>query len=108
MTMTEAEKLEKLKILTGEKDVNLLKGYIYIAGEEVLNRAYPFGRPNGARVPEEYEANQINIAVFLLSKNGAEGQTIMNENGIYRMYGGDGHIPNKYFGGIVPMAGVPA
>ena len=52
----------------------------------VLNRRYPFGVPEGAGVPHQYEHIQLQIAVELYSKRGAEGQTAHSENGIGRSY----------------------
>ena len=42
--------------------------------------------PEGATVPAEYEHIQLQIAVELFSKRGAEGQISHNENGINRTY----------------------
>jgi hypothetical protein len=50
----------------------------------VLNRMYPFGYPDGTVVPPRYERIQIQLAVELYSKRGAEGQTSHSENGISR------------------------
>ena len=50
----------------------------------VLNRMYPFGYPDGTAVPDRYERIQVQLAVELYSKRGAEGQTGHSENGISR------------------------
>lgn len=52
----------------------------------VLNKRYPFGVPEEATVPTMYEHIQLQIAVELYSKMGAEGQTAHNENGVNRTY----------------------
>ena len=52
----------------------------------VLNRRYPFGVPEGATVPTMYEHIQLQIAVELYSKMGAEGQTAHKENGVDRTF----------------------
>ena len=86
--MTSAEKLEKLKMLispdTAERE--LLEALLEQAEGIVLNRRYPFGAPEGATVPTAYEHIQLQIALELFSKMGAEGQTAHGENGISRTY----------------------
>ena len=52
----------------------------------VLNRRYPFGVPEEATVPAMYEHIQLQIAVELYSKMGAEGQTAHKENGVDRTF----------------------
>lgn len=52
----------------------------------VLNKRYPFGVPEGESVPKIYEHIQLQIAVELFSKMGAEGQTAHKENGVDRTY----------------------
>lgn len=86
--MTPEEKLIRLEVLispdTAEND--LLMILLEQAEGIVLNRRYPFGVPEGATVPAEYEQVQLQIAVELFSKRGAEGQISHNENGINRTY----------------------
>lgn len=86
--MTPEEKLVRLEVLispdTAESD--LLMFLLEQAAGVVLNRRYPYGVPEGAEVPREYEHIQIQIAVELFSKRGAEGQIAHNENGINRTY----------------------
>jgi len=54
-------------------------------------------------VPKKYHYLQCEIAVFLLNKRGAEGQSRHSENGIDRTYDG-GDIP--MLKNVVPYAGV--
>lgn len=86
--MTPEEKLMRLEVLispdTAEND--LLMILLEQAEGIVLNRRYPFGVPKGATVPAEYEQIQLQIAVELFSKRGAEGQVAHSENGINRTY----------------------
>ena len=86
--MTDAEKLSRLRVLispdTASED--LLSYLLEQAGGIVLNRRYPFGPPEGLGVPAAYEHIQLQVAVELFSKMGAEGQTGHSENGISRSY----------------------
>ena len=70
----------------------------------VLNRRYPFGVPEGATVPTEYEHIQLQVAVELFSKMGAEGQTSHGENGISRAYEAADVSPSL-LGRIIPLIG---
>lgn len=70
----------------------------------VLNQRYPFGAPEGAEVPLRYEHIQLQIAVELFSKMGAEGQTAHSENGISRSYEAADVSPSL-LSKIVPLVG---
>ena len=86
--MTDAEKLSRLKVLISPDTASdeLLTHLLAQAGGIVLNRRHPFGVSEGTIVPAAYAHIQVQIAVELFSKMGAEGQTAHNENGVYRTY----------------------
>lgn len=86
--MTSQEKKAQLAVLISPETASdgLLDLLVRQAEGVVLNRRYPFGPPEGATVPEKYEHIQLQIAVELFSKMGAEGQTAHGENGINRTY----------------------
>lgn len=86
--MTTEEKLVRFEVLISPDTANteLLMFLLEQAEGIVLGRRYPFGVPEGATVPAAYEHTQIQIAVELFSKMGAEGQTAHSENGINRTY----------------------
>lgn len=86
--MTNEEKLEGLRVLISPEtaDDGLLSILLSQAAGIVLNKRYPFGQPEGAEVPTAYEHIQLQIAVELFAKMGAEGQTAHKENGIDRTY----------------------
>lgn len=86
--MTNEEKVSRLEVLISPDTASseLLLSLLEIAEGIVLNRRYPFGAPEGAAVPAIYEHIQLQIAVELFSKMGAEGQTAHGENGISRTY----------------------
>lgn len=86
--MTNEEKLEGLRVLISPDtaDDSLLSILLSQAAGIVLNKRYPFGQPEGAEVPKAYEHIQLQIAVELFAKMGAEGQTAHKENGIDRTY----------------------
>ena len=86
--MTDERKLVRLGVLISpdtESD-EVLQALLDQAAGIVLNKRYPFGIPEGAAVPEAYEHIQLQIAVELYSKMGAEGQTTHDENGVNRVY----------------------
>ena len=86
--MTNEEKIERLAVLISPDTASaeLLNVLINQAEGIVLNRRYPFGPPEGATVPSMYEHIQLQIAVELFSKMGAEGQVEHSENGINRKF----------------------
>jgi hypothetical protein len=103
--MTQAEKLTLLKAMVGESDSEeVLLAYLNIAGNKILNRAFPFDSEE-TEVPKRYEFLQCEIAAYLLNKRGAEGQTAHSENGISRSYE-SADVPESLLGAVTPMVGV--
>lgn len=102
--MLDAEKIKLVKAMSGETDVDTVSAYLSLAGDKICRRAYPFD-PAVTEVPEQYGFTQVEIAVYLLNKRGAEGETAHSENGISRSYE-DGDVPSSLLRQIVPMAGV--
>lgn len=104
--MTDLEKISRLEVLISpdEASTDLLALLVEQAGEIVLNRRYPFGIPEDAIVPRAYEHIQLQIAVELYAKMGAEGQTAHNENGVNRSYEAADVSPSL-LRRIVPVAG---
>ena len=86
--MTNEEKITSLAELISPDtaDVKILSQMIVLSEGIVLNRRYPLGVPQGATVPKQYEHIQLQIALELFAKRGAEGQTEHDENGIARKY----------------------
>lgn len=102
--MTDAEKLALVRSMTGETDEEVVSAYLSLAGSKVCRKAYPFD-PTVFEVPDQYSLVQVEIAVYLLNKRGAEGQTSHSENGISRSYE-DGDVPPTLLREIVPHAAV--
>lgn len=103
--MTENEKLLKLKELyDGDDTDDILLDYLTMAGEVVINKCYPY-RTDVTVVPERYENVQLEIAIYFLNKQGAEGESSHNENGIQRSYE-KASVPNSILNRIMPFAGV--
>lgn len=82
----------------------VLDTMITLAEAEILNRLYPFGWPVRTvppAVPFRYESLQVQLALELYSKRGAEGQTMHSENGISRSWPEKSALLAK----IVPFVG---
>lgn len=104
--MTNEEKIARLEVLISPDTANydLLFSLLSQAEGIVLNKRYPFGPPEGAVVPAVYESTQIQIAMELFSKMGAEGQTAHNENGVSRTWEA-GDVSPSLLKRIVPIVG---
>ena len=104
--MTNEEKITALAALISPDtaDEALLATYITLSEGVVLNRRFPFGPPAEAKVPSQYEHIQLQIALELFSKRGAEGQTEHDENGIARKYE-SADISPTLLKRITPLAG---
>lgn len=102
--MLEVEKKEMVKAMTEETNDSTVSAYLGIAGNKICRKAYPFD-PTVTEVPEQYHFLQVEIAVYLLNKRGAEGESGHSENGISRTYE-NGDVPPSMLRQIVPMCGV--
>ena len=102
--MLETEKIEMVKSMTGETSDGMVSAYLKIAGNKICRKAFPFD-PTVTEVPEQYSLLQVEIAVYLLNKRGADGESAHSENGISRTYE-NGDVPPSMLRQIVPMCGV--
>ena len=86
--MTIEEKLAELaeRIAPDTDTDEVLKGMLSASEALILNRMFPFGYTETQTVPRIYEQIQIQLAVELYNKRGAEGQTAHSENGISRSW----------------------
>ena len=100
-------KLDQLKTLLGISGTDedaLLLTLLSISAQKILDRVYPYD-PTVTEVPARYETKQVEIAVYLYNKRGAEGQIVHNENGINRTYE-SADVPESLMRGITPYVGV--
>lgn len=104
------ELLSQLKVLYEGNDKDdenfdtIAVTYLSIAADKVLNRLYPY-RQEGQVLPVKYYSVVVRIALFLLYKRGAEGETRHTENGVDRSYE-NGDVPESLLADIVPFVGV--
>lgn len=104
--MDNTEKMARLSALISPDTASeaLLFSLLEQSEGIVLNKRYPFGIPENATVPKQYEHIQIQIAVELFTKMGAEGQTVHDENGIKRTFEAADVSPSL-LKRIVPLVG---
>lgn len=81
---------------------SMLSAYLDMAEAKILNRQYPFGVPDNAEVEARFQQTQIEIAIFLYNKRGAEGESGHTENGVTRSYGGSTDVPPELLAQITP------
>ena len=104
--MTEIEKLSLLRVMVGQPNDgenwsdDVLISYLKIAGEKIINRAYPYD-DTVTEVPRRYGVLQCEIAQYLLNKRGAEGQTAHSENGVNRTYA-SADVPESLMSEVIP------
>lgn len=82
----------------------LLSIYLSQAEKKVIKTRHPFGATDTQKSKAliDYEDNVDSIYVYLWNKQGAEGETSHNENGINRSYESAG-IPSSFLSDIVPI-----
>lgn len=105
--MNDEEKLDLLRDLLEIEDSSkdtLLAVYLSLAGEKILQKAYPFD-DDRVEVPRKYSFIQCQIAQYLYNKRGAEGQTYHSESGINRTYE-NADIPKSMLKDVVPFVEV--
>ena len=103
--MTEVEKLSMLRVMVGQPNEgdwsdDVLLSYLNIAGQKIINRAYPYD-DTVTEVPRRYGYLQCDIAAYLLNKRGAEGEISHSENGISRGYA-SADVPEAMLSEITP------
>lgn len=101
-------KLDQLKILLGKQGDNseddLLLMLLTLSAQKILDRVYPYD-DSIKEVPSRYATKQVEIAVYLYNKRGAEGQISHSENTISRTYE-SADVPESLMKGITPYVGV--
>lgn len=106
--MTKQNKIDMLRrMMDGdETDAGILEAFLDMAAHKILNRMYQFPEfyedYEGLEVPDRYTGVQLNIAVYLLNKRGAEGEIQHIENGVHRNYGSS-DIPDAMLKDVVPF-----
>ena len=107
--MTEVEKLSMLRVMVGQPNEgdwsdDVLISYLDIAGQKIINRAYPYD-DTVTEVPRRYGYLQCDIAAYLLNRRGSEGQLSHSENGISRSYA-SADVPESMLSEVCPHVGV--
>lgn len=91
------------------EDDAVLLSYLDQAKEMIVTRMFPYATEEEieyATVPKRFEYKQVRIALYLLNKRGAEGETLHNENGISRRYR-NGDLPDEMLADVLPCVGIP-
>ena len=92
--------LERLKILIpDEENDGLLQELLNQAEDAIKQRRRA---PKELPLESQYSSLQIEIAVFLYNKLGAEGEKTHSENGVNRSYE-NAHIPDSMLNSIVTL-----
>lgn len=98
--MTDAEKIALVKQMSDEAADEVVSAYLFLAEQKICHRLFP---TSTTTLPDGYDALQIEAAVYLLNKRGAEGQTSHSENGISRSYE-SADLPDSLFIGYTAKA----
>lgn len=86
---------------------SLVPVYLETAMQAILERRYPMDSTKTWEDTEgRYDTKACMVAVELINKRGAEGETSHEESDTRRTYGSAG-VSSELLKGIVPMVGVP-
>ena len=108
--MTNMEKLALCRTMVEQPEDaegwsdEILTQYLTIAGQKILNRAYPYD-DTVEEVPRRYGVLQCELAAYLLNKRGAEGEVSHSENGISRTYE-NADVPESMLQDVIPHCGL--
>lgn len=102
--MTDSEKLAMLKVMQEEQDEAVLSTYLFLAGQKITLKMYGEGAA-GNEVPPQYDAVQLEIAVYLLNKRGMDYTVSHSENGITSTFE-KGDVPESLLACVTPYGKV--
>lgn len=112
------DQLETLRFLLGSSaddyEDEQLQVFLDRAESAIMDKRYPFvdwteEDEDGNRVyplESRYYSLQIEIAIALFNRIGAEGEAQHTENGVYRTYQSGGDVPNELLNRVTPKAKV--
>lgn len=103
--MTEFEKLTEVKQLIDEDMITDEQALSYLANAErmIINVVYPYG-DGDEEMPARYDREQIQLAVYLINKRGAENEIEHSEGGVSRVYS-SGDMPSEIYKRLTPKCG---
>lgn len=107
MAMTDEEKAALVRTLLGEDPGDaVVEGYLGVARDLILEARNPFSAdPTAENWEARYDRLQCEVAVELVARRGAEGQTAHKENGVDRTWA-DAGVSSALIGRVVPRARV--
>ena len=97
--------LEILKAWMPDVDDVLLSSALERARLGILELRFPFGYEDGTDLEPQYMGLQIEWAIELIAKMGAEGETAHSSNGVSRTYENAG-VSDSLKRRVVPMCKV--
>lgn len=110
--MTTEEKIAYIGVISEETDENVISAFLNMAEEIARNKVFPWGvkddetsEEHAQKVLDRYSNVICEIAVYLLNKRGAEGETVHNENSGDRTYESAG-VPISILRKLTPFCGV--
>ena len=105
--MDRSEMIATIMEISEESDANVVGFYLDNAEEIILNQLYPFDEsweiPERVAVPARYQKFWERLTIYLLAKNGADGESVHIENGIHRHYTAT-DVPPDMLREIIPKA----
>ena len=98
--------LDRLRIRITENDISdvELEDILESAKAVILSRRFPYSE-YPLELEDRYKDLQIRIAVEMISKRGAEGETAHSENGVSRSYS-SASVSEELLREITPKVGV--
>lgn len=107
--MKDEEMVAAVEMLLDDERYNrFVRHYLEIAKGVVVAHMWPYAEDaSWEDVPGKYHPQTVEIAVYLVNRRGAEGETSHSESGVSRSYESAG-VPASFMRGITPHVGVPS
>ena len=103
---SDLRKAVSIELGTDRYDTDVIDHYLAVAEVAIIERLWPFRDDlTWEDVPSKYHVTAVQIAVYLINKRGAEGETQHTESGASHTYSSAG-IPEAMLRGVTPYVGV--
>lgn len=97
--------LAMLQRRLGDMDEDVLLDYILVAQHIILERRYGLIDNYPTIFPDRYLITAFQVALYLINRDGSEGQMSHSEGGITRTYR-NANIPEDLLTDVIPFGGV--
>lgn len=106
--MTDAQKLQYLRVLVGEEpEDDLLTLSLSLAKDAIIGKLYPFPTDGVLTMPSRYDYTQVQVAQYLVNNKGTYGLMSHTEQGVTDTFA-SASIPKDLLADVTPFCDLPS